>query len=376
MSIEQTAEVFRRVRDGISVGSVPVEQVIEAGRRYRRVRRGLRAGTAVSVVVGVVGAGLLLPPVFDRPGPIAGVVAADNPANVAWWADGVLHLDDVQVTVPGVTELVDVPDGVVYGNEQGEVVAVADDGASTTLGRKVAGAPLVASADSDWVAWVDPRQDDPVLVVYDTQTLAEVARWDLDHRGPRWGLLDAGSYPIAIDQGVVYFAAQDGDYRWPVREAEPQRILSDQQFLLDHQGGVEVTRPPYADGDKIHFRPAGRDSSYTRAGNGAQLSPDGRYLIPFGPHYRVRVYDTSTGNLVPTGLATDRPVMTVAFGPDNTATYLLGHPAEPADSEPVDGIFLRAPSGPFDLVTCRIRTQECAVSVRNASDIPAVVLPS
>ena len=84
---------------------------------------------------------------------------------------GALHLANVTVEVPPsgrpIDHLAQINGGAVYGDDTGAVAFVGDDGKVTRIGTKAVDAPLVASDESGWVAWVDPRDESPRLVVYD-----------------------------------------------------------------------------------------------------------------------------------------------------------------------------------------------------------------
>ncbi|MCY6488482.1 hypothetical protein, partial [Actinobacillus pleuropneumoniae] len=81
---------------------------------------------------------------------------------------GTLHLARVSVEVSGVRTIVDVPDGVVYSDDDGRVVHVDSAGAQEQIGRTGVGSRLGVEDDNGWVAWADPGAGDPELVVHDT----------------------------------------------------------------------------------------------------------------------------------------------------------------------------------------------------------------
>ncbi len=56
------------------------------------------------------------------------------------------------------TDLVAVAGGVVYADDDGVLVYVGPAGEPTEIGRKSVGAPVVASDERSWVAWVDERR--------------------------------------------------------------------------------------------------------------------------------------------------------------------------------------------------------------------------
>lgn len=153
---------LRELAEEYDVLSPPVAEVLDEAREQRS-RRRRRTLVVVAVVAAVVALATFLatrPDSSPKPlGPVQ-VQRLENPAPVAWWANGVLRLDHVALAVPSVRDLVVVPGGAVYGDASGEVVRVSEDGARTRLGTKVPGVPFRVAADGT-VAWVEPGQEVP-----------------------------------------------------------------------------------------------------------------------------------------------------------------------------------------------------------------------
>ena len=93
---------------------------------------------------------------------------------------------------------------------------------------------------------------------------------DLDQHGPRFGVLDEGNYPIAIDGNTVWIAAQDGDYEWAVpkqatRQTKPSTFVVDVENLTrlervgDHTRwwGPDLVEPVEVDARAIALSPDG-----------------------------------------------------------------------------------------------------------------------
>ena len=187
------------------------------------------------------------------------VTMVENPADIAWWADGSLHLANVTVEVPPSgrppDHLAQINGGAVYGDDTGAVAFVGDDGEVTRIGTKAPGAPLVASDESGWVAWVDPRDGSPQLVVYDLTARGVLASRPLPSAGTRGDGAEAGSHPIALDGDKVFYAAEDGEHAWTVPDGATERVEPSGLLAVgerdpgvaggpdDHHDGAAVLQP-------------------------------------------------------------------------------------------------------------------------------------
>lgn len=359
---EQAAdEVFAVAGSGLEVPAPPVAAIVATARAERR-RRQRRVGGVLTALLLVVGLGAY---VGARPGPgpssRPAVVAVDNPAEAAWWANDVLHLAHVAVELPRVEDLVGLGDGAVIGNEDGDVQLVSADGELTTIGHKLPGAPLAAAADQGLVAWVDPGDRSPRLVLYDTSSRHVVATLDLQYRGPRWDELDEGNHPIAIDRDTVYFADQFGDWRWRPPYDAPEQV--DRRGLVDVSSAVVLRQLDTRTLDVV--QPFFSVDHELVGAAGAQLSPGGEYVLthladrgPFGP---VRIYDARSGDRLWTGLRPGDQVLDVSLGPDDEVTYVTAHRAD----QPKAGEFVRMSfTGPYELRTCHLGERTCFRVVR------------
>lgn len=351
-------EAFGLAAQGVEVGPAPVEEVVAAartrqGRRRRVVALSVAGVVAVAGIATWAGARQAADP---QPGP-SGVTREENVADTVWWAAGVLHLPHVAVELPDVEQVARLGEGAVVGDDEGEVVLVAPDGTATTIGHQVPGAPLVASEHQGWVVWVDPQDRAPQLVVYDVGTRRTLAIRELAFEGPRWGPLEKGSHPIAVDADRVYYADQYGDWAWRPETARVARARD----LLDVSASTVVWR---ADEDHIRMFQSFFDVDFVREGRGAQVSPGGEYVLTrtttrrsagqFGP---VLVYDTRSGHRLWTGVEPGEVAMAASLGPDDLVTYVIAdRTAEGQDVE-----FTRPPyNGPFELRTCDLGLRTCS----------------
>ncbi len=354
MSEELAEEVFRLAAEGVEVPAAPVAEVVGRARSRRSRRRRWVAG-ALAGVVAAVGLGTW---VGTREAASSGperpaVVQVENPAPVAWWANDVLHLHHVAVEMPRVEDLVQLGDGAVIGESDGGVVLVDGRGRLTTIGHKVAGAPLVASEHQGWVAWVDPRDRAPQLVVYDLEAGEVLATRNLRYRGPRWKSLDEGSYPIAADGDRVYYSGQDGTWAWSPADGD----VVDVEGLLDVSAGTIVKA---AERGRIRIVQPFFSVDYVREGLSAQLSPGGERVLTRAPGgegpFRVLIYDTRTGERQWTGLQREDVAVAASLGRDGQVTYVVAHrPDQPQGTDFVRLSF----TGPYELRTCHLEERTC-----------------
>ncbi|GAA2144143.1 hypothetical protein GCM10009844_17360 [Nocardioides koreensis] len=358
MTQELAEEVFALAGTAIDVPDAPVEEVVARARSQRR-RRRRAAAAAVAGLLVVVGLGTWVgtrpgsqpPPGPDQPP----VVRVENPAAVAWWANDVLHLRHAAVEMPRVEDLVQLGDGAVIGDEDGDVVLVDGAGRLTTIGNKVAGAPLAASEHQGWVAWVDPGDRAPRLVVYDLEAAEVLATRDLPYRGPRWGSLDEGSHPIAVDGNQVYYAGQDGDWGW----GPDGTGLVDVDGLLDVSAATIVKA---AGADRIRIVQPFFSVDYVRTGVGAQLSPGGEHVLTRAPggggrFGKVLIYDTRSGERIWTGVRPQDVVVAATLGSDGSVSYVVAHgPDQPQGTDFVRLSF----TGPYELRTCHLGERTCS----------------
>jgi hypothetical protein len=254
------------------------------------------------------------------------VTPAKNPVDLSWYAGGKVHLDEVTVELPALTDLAGVAGGAVYGDASGAVGFVAADGSATVLGAKRATAPLVVSSENGWAAWVDGGGDGTELVLYDLAADEPLG----------WLDVARGSRPIAIDQDRVFYATPDGDLSWaPGVQPEPL----ERNGLLDVDSATRV----YGNGGRIEMVQSFFSVSFVRPGNGAMLSPGGAYALtrpprsPYDEPFRPVLYDTRSGERVPSGLDPDERAIDAAFGPNHTVSYLVTREAELGGGPDLDG---------------------------------------
>jgi hypothetical protein len=355
---EQLAhEVFRTASESIDVLSPPVEGAIGQARTMRRKRRRVVTASVAAAVVVIAGVTWATTRPADvkppEPSP-TNVIPSPNPAAIAWYADGRLHLDTFAVELPPLTDLVEVYGGAVYGDRQGVVAYVAADGTRTVIGEKVAAAPLVGSDESAWAAWVDPRGDHPTLVVYDVVGGKVLDRLELPSPGAGQQDLDVGSHPVAIDQDHVFYVSQEGDFAWAPLTDEPVRL--DRQGLLDSSSATRVYEEP----QRIDMVQSFFSVHFVRRGEGATLSAGGNYVLTRAPGewsagapFRPLLYDARSGDRLESGVSPDELVLDASFGEEHDVIYIVGRAADlNAGADGTDDLLLT-------LRSCQLGTADC-----------------
>ena len=372
LSIEET---FRDAVASVDTLPPPLEafRVRAAHEQRRRRRRRTRLVAAVAVVPVVLATASWIGTRSDgdstaQAPPV--VTMVENPADIAWWADGRLHLANVTVEVPPsgrpLDYLAEINGGAVYGDDTGAVVFVGDDGEVTRIGTTAPGARLVASDESGWVAWVDPRDGSPELVVYDLTAREVLASRPLPSAGARRGGAEAGSQPIALDGDKVYYTAADAEHEWTVPDGGTERV--EPSGLLAVANGTRVWQ---VDPTTISMVQPFFSLSFERAGSGAQISPDGNRVLTRtsgsgqGGAARVRLYDTRSGESLWTGLTRRDVPIAATLGPETEVSYLLAY----RDDESRREAFVRqSSSSPVELRTCDHEVRRC----RAVAQIPLV----
>ncbi|HEY0950482.1 hypothetical protein [Nocardioides sp.] len=325
MSETVAAEVFRVARESIDVLPAPFDAVVAEARSQRRRRR---RTVLVSVVAGVlVVAGVAWAasrPAERAPESRWTVTREPNPADVAWYAGGRLHLARVAIDTPPVADLATVADGAAFTTRAGTVYFAGADGTVTEIGSAGPGGRIEASDQTDWVAWVDPSDGVPRLVLHNLVSGKDFATLDLP---------DGGTV-IAVDQAHVYYATPAGEFRWGPDE---DAVRLDRTGLLDAKAGVLV----YATDDGIEMTQAVYNSSVVRPGVGARISPTGGVVLSAAgsadPPFRPLLYAVRSGDPKRSGLTGGELALDATFGPNHTVSYLIVPRADLAAGPDLDG---------------------------------------
>ena len=331
-----TPAAFREAGAAIPVGQPAVTRVAARALARRRRSRGWTLGSVAALVLAIaVGTWLGTRP----PEPVlpdAAVQRAVNPADVAWYANGVLHLRDVTVRLGQIVDLVEVPDGVVYADRGGRVVHVGPDGTLTSLGETVPGTRIVGSLERGLVAWVEREKFE--LVVHNVVNRSDVVRRPVPAR----------DYPVALDQDRLYYEGQSGGRSFQLPSGEPEQVPGGP--LLDVSSAVRAHR----EDDEIRIVQPIFDVDIRVPGEHADFSPDGGHVLTWTGEDAprdFRVFATGSGEEVRPALAPDDVILLGAFGPDNTASFIVAHAPNEEDREE----FMRlSASGPRLLVTCEL----------------------
>ena len=357
----EPTEVFLDAGDVIPVRNPPVDDVLGRAAAARQRRRRWAAGAAAAAVVVLAGwtwwgtrpSGPQLPETV--------VTEARNPANIEWYANRQLHLPDVTVEVPQISDMVQVADGVVYGDEEGLVVQVRGDGSLVRLGETVPNRPVVGSTERGWVAWVQPGETVDRLVVRDVVQGEVVASRSVTK----------GATPVALDGDKVLYTTSGRDWSWQPLAGDPTWTPGGD--LVDVASGVRVSQ---VDGHRLRITQPLFDVVVTVPGDGAILSSDGDYLltrIDEPDPQTVVLYEAASGDVVDVGLGREDVVVAAAFDDEGAATFLVEHRA----NEPEPGQDLRlSTTGPTIMRSCEFEFgPECVTKTQFASNAGVPVLP-
>jgi len=352
------------LRERVDVSPPPVADVMGQGEAVKTRRRTVVGGVAAAAVLAVLG--LVVRDLAQRN---PDVIAPAPAVGVAWWSEGTLHSAYGDASVAGVVELVDVPGGVVVLIEDGSIERVDADGRTAlgSLGSPAAysaGPRVVLDEGSGLVAWVRrTAAGDQVVEVVRPAGDGDLA----SRRVARHRIDTAWPDPVtmrAFEDGVVYYDQRDGgDRAWHVDTDRVERLGTGASYVMDVEDDLMVTMRP--DGSAYQLRSGGVVRWTTAVQALWRFSTDARWLVavpfPGAPAERaspVRVFDTRTGEEVPTGLPVGSVVAGVSLRPDSSLVYGV---AESSD-------------GPFDLVACQPATGVCTTLVEDAAG-PDLVLP-
>lgn len=231
------ADELGRLGD-VAAPEVDVVGLARLGARERRRSRGLVAGAAAAVaVVAAVTVPQVLSDEQATPGPTAPTEVSDLPVgsrtDVPWWSDGALHVGGDSWELPQ-------PESVRYRGGT-TLVQAADAWWVAEMGRAPVTLPtedvddIRISGDGDTLAWVEPRGEGSLVVVY---SVADAV------------VLDTLEHPRAVvtvnvlDDGRVLLTRGAGrDELWAAADGE-ERGGADQTRLLTVGDTIEASQPP------------------------------------------------------------------------------------------------------------------------------------
>jgi hypothetical protein len=350
-----TSEEQRREQaDQLPLLSPPSLDELREHQRARRVRTGKRV-LLVLVPIVLVTAGLTWWTSGGgngarRPelGPAA-LTRAENPAGeVTWWANGVLHLDHVILAVDGLRDMTRLGSGVVYGDEDGRVVYLADDGSRSVLGHKDPDVPVAATDENGVAAWFDPGAHEVVAV---TASTGHVLR--------RTGVGDSPRV-VAVDGDAIYLVGEDGS-RALLRTGPDLEVPVSPAGILDARSRVRAFQ---VNDSTIQVVQSYFDVAFDLPGRGASLSPDGLFVVSRvgdGDDSQPVVYDTRSGAELPTGLATTDVALAAAAGADAKVAFIVAQGGVEAGRE-------------RQLRVCELRVSLCRILARIPEDGSTPVL--
>jgi len=313
-----TEQERREQADELAVLAPPSLDELRDVQRAGQVRTARRA-LLVLLPLLLVGAGLTwwttrgaddAPPDRDV-GPAAVTAREQNPAGaVTWWANGELHLDHVVLAVEGLRDMTRLGSGAVYGDEEGRVVYVADDGSRSVLGHKDPDVPVAATDETGLAAWYDPDTKEVVAVT--ARTGQEVLRTGVGD-GPR---------VVAVDGDVIYLVGAEGT-RALLPTGPTSQVPVSPGDLLDVRSRVRAFQ---VNDSTIQVVQSYFNVSYDLPGRGASLSPDGVVVVSrlgVGDDAEAVVYDARSGDELASGLATTDLVLAASPGELGTVAFIV-----------------------------------------------------
>ncbi|WP_127480830.1 hypothetical protein [Nocardioides pantholopis] len=326
-----------------------------AGAVTRR-RRVAAAGSAVAVLAAglvvwaVVPSGTPVPSSSSDPADEGQVRAAENPAALPWYADGVLHLDEVEVEMPPLRDLVRAGDGVVASDLAGRVWSVDGTGRRRELGQTYPNLDLVASAVDDRVAWADTRRRQ--LVVVDARTGRTTATVS--------GMVRV---PVALDGTTLVARGPEGTTALHRRTGAEEPV----DDVVDTRSGTWVVR---RDGHTVEVtRPDG--SSRVVPADTARLSLGGEFLLTrTGLERAVAVHDLRAGRELDSGIGPDEISLDSELGPGGTVVHLVARAVDRGEG-PEAGYARLSEAGTVTLRTCELLTGRCRTDATVAGSGPS-----
>jgi hypothetical protein len=362
---------LRAAGDSVVVFAPPDDQLLASnGGRGPRRRLAVIAGI-VAIVLALVGWSVV---VSERDEPVEGddplglvePSRSRNPAGVAWYASDVLHLANATYVVPLLRDLAVLGSGAVYGDDDGRVVHLFDDGVRILLGTKDPAVRLVASSKLGWVAWVDQSRARPHLVVYDVGREGVIGDMELppSDSGPQE---EPDTQPIAIDQETVYFTTSEGARAWPLARDPGYVDTIEQAGLSDVASANRVFQH---DAETIQLDQPFFNAAPIVPGRGGELSDDGQFVLTHSPvDGSLLVYDFDSAELLDVRPPDDVTVVDAVLAPLGAVTYLTVDPDGFAQQEGNDSSPLKG-----ELVTCQLDDGACESLATFVLDSEAPIL--
>ena len=239
----------------------------------------------------------------------AAVAREENPApGVVWYADGRLHLAHTVLAIEGLRDMTRVGSGVVYGDDEGRVVYIADDGGREVLGHKDPDVPVAASDENGWASWVETDGDHPAVEVVEAETGNELLTFPVE----------ADAQVVAVDGDAVYF--HEGRDAYYLITRPPGAVTVVPSSVLDVRSRVRVFQ---VDADHIRVVQPLFDAELDLPGQGAALAPDAQLVVTHQPSGGLEVFDARSGAALPTGLADGDRVVAAVPGDRLTMAFVV-----------------------------------------------------
>ncbi len=171
---------------------------------------------------------------------------------------------------------------------------------------------------------------------------------------------------LAVDDGLVYVDDGDGVYTFEEGAGWTAFARMSTEGLLDAAGDTSVFR---LDAGTLLVTHSGSVAGVVLAGVGAQLAPEGDYLLTSdGAGGRVRIFDTLSAQEIDTGLPRDAQVVAAKLGGHRVATYLVLKDGDDPDDRSESLV------GTLELTACPVLDPglftTCTVSRTLPSNVP------
>lgn len=330
---------------------VPPPTGAEPVRRRGRVLPVLAVVT-LALLVGVAVTALLPDPPPPEPalGPVV-VSPARNPAPVAWYADGRLHLAGGTADVDGVVALAELGTQVVYLDDRGDVVRLGPEGERVLLGRAEPSAGLVASEPAGRVAWV--AEDGSTLEVADVPDAEVVARLETATDGG-----EVQPRLVRLAAPVLVFVDAAGEHEWHTGTGSVSTVVSapEQGALVDVVGVTQLRQVGF---ESIAIRQL-LGTPVVRLGDGGEVSPRQQFVWTRSGEdgSGVRVFAVGTGEELASGTERADVLLDARFTAADRITYLLADRAALPGASEAGRV---SSTGTLEVRTCQVRTGDCRV---------------
>lgn len=263
---------------------------------------------------------------------------------VAWYAEGVLHLGALDVSLDRVVGLDTFSDGVVATLQDGRVLSVDGAGSVSRIARVTPGAEVATSTRGNLVAYIGRSTRE--VTVYDSRSQVVLARVPADDRAA----------VVAIDALATYVNDSDGHF---VVEFGDAARRTNGITVLDASGGALAIALRTGEVQVLRDGAPGPPMP----GTDVVLSLSGRYALVTGTDddAGVTLVDLETNADLALSLPEDAIVTDAAFDADRSLVVVARRPNVPQRRSREDPNPTQQRN---DLITCTLEGQPTCTSVQ------------